>query len=116
MDNKTLSIVSYLSLIGWLVAYFVGKDNADSLLKYHLKQALNLIIVGIIGVVVLSIVIIILGIISETLGAIGGIIYLVFCLLMFILAILGIINAAKGEEKPLPFIGTLFTDKLTFLN
>ena len=32
MDNKTLSIVSYISIIGWVIAYVVGKDKADDLL------------------------------------------------------------------------------------
>ena len=35
MDNKTLSIVSYITIIGWVIAYFVGKDKADDLLKIN---------------------------------------------------------------------------------
>ena len=48
MNNKTLSIVSYITLIGWGIAYIIGKDKADDLLKFHLKQSLGLVIFSII--------------------------------------------------------------------
>ena len=44
MDNKTLSIVSYITIIGWIIAFVIGKDKADDLLKFHLKQGLGLVI------------------------------------------------------------------------
>ena len=51
MDNKTLSIVSYISIIGWVIAYVVGKDKADDLLKNHIiaiqkvgQRSFNLIV------------------------------------------------------------------------
>ena len=49
MDNKTLSIVSYVTVIGWLISYFSSKDNTakSSLVIYHQKQSLGLVIVGI---------------------------------------------------------------------
>jgi hypothetical protein len=41
MDNKTLSIVSYITVFGWLISFVLGKDKPNSLLKYHLKQSLD---------------------------------------------------------------------------
>ncbi|CAM2975228.1 hypothetical protein CHFL109739_10800 [Chryseobacterium flavum] len=41
MDNKTLSIISYITLFGWLISFVIGKEKANSLLKYHLKQSLD---------------------------------------------------------------------------
>lgn len=29
MDKKTLSIVSYLTIIGWLVSYFIYKQTRE---------------------------------------------------------------------------------------
>ena len=55
MDNKTLSIVSYITIIGWVIAYFVGKDKADDLLKYHLKQGFGLFIFSFIWGILISI-------------------------------------------------------------
>ena len=50
MTNKTLAILSYVTIIGWLVSYFQTKDQAPKtpLVKYHLKQGLGLFIVAII--------------------------------------------------------------------
>lgn len=106
MNNKTLSIVSYITLIGWLIAYFNGKEKADSLLKYHLRQALGLAIVSIIFNVVLTIVATIIPALSF-LGIAG--------LVIVVLWIMGIINAANGAEKPTPLVGKMFENKFAFI-
>jgi len=106
MDNKTLAIVSYITLIGWLVSYFNGKEKANNLLKYHLRQSLGLLIVSIIVNVLLNIVVVILPSLSV-------LIYV--SVLFFVLLIIGIINAANEVEKPLPIIGKMFEGKFAFI-
>ncbi|MDM1060973.1 DUF4870 domain-containing protein [Empedobacter falsenii] len=105
MDNKTLSIVSYITIIGWIIAFVIGKDKADDLLKFHLKQALGLAIFSIIYQFLLGIIITITGI---TILSILGLVVLA-------LMIIGIINAANGVKKPLPIIGSMFEDKFAFI-
>ena len=42
MDSKVQSIISYLFFpIGWLIAYFGGKEK-NELSRYHFKQSLGL--------------------------------------------------------------------------
>lgn len=106
MNKKTLSIVSYITLIGWLIAYFSGKEHADSLLKYHLKQSLGLVICSLIFNVAVSILISILPFLS--LVSFVGIAFLV-------LLIIGAINASNEVQKPLPVIGRFFEDKFKFI-
>jgi len=106
MDNKTLSIISYITIIGWLVAYFIGKDKADSLLKYHLRQALGLGIVSIIFNIVFTAVAMAVPALSF-LGLVGYV--------FIVLWIIGIINAANSVEKPLPLIGKTFENKFAFV-
>ena len=106
MNNKTLSIVSYITIIGWLVAYLKGKDNADSMLKYHLRQALGLALVNIIFSLALNIV----AMVIPALSFIG-----VFGFVFLILTKNGIINAANGAQKPLPIIGKMFENKFAFV-
>ena len=105
MDNKTLSIVSYITIIGWLVAYFIGKDKADTLLKYHLRQSLGIAIVSIIFNIAFTIIASIVPALSF-LGFVGY--------AFVILWIMGIINAANGALKPIPLIGKWFEDKSSF--
>ena len=105
MDNKTLSIVSYISIVGWLVAYLAGKDKADDLLKCHLKQSLGLVILSFLWAVILNVIIIAFNI--PFLG--------ILSFVPLVLMILGIINAANAAQKPLPIIGKMFEDKFAFI-
>ncbi|MDR2234426.1 MAG: hypothetical protein LBE56_15040 [Tannerella sp.] len=106
MDNKTLSIVSYITLIGWLIAFFAGKEKSNDLLKYHLRQSLGLTIISLIFSIVLSIIIMILPVLAML-----SFVNIVF----FVLLVIGIINAANEAKKPLPVIGKLFEDKFGFI-
>ena len=106
MDNKTVSIVSYITIIGWLIAYLVGKDKLDALSKYHLRQSLGLAIVAFIFGIVINILVVI----SPFLGMLG-IVNIAFLILM----IIGIINANSEQMKPLPIIGKYFEDKFSFI-
>ena len=107
MNNKTLSIVSYITLIGWLIAYFSGKESADSLLKYHLRQSFGIMVTSIVVNVALSILTSIVPALSI-LGIIVGVAFLA-------LLIIGIINASNEAQKPLPIIGKIFEDKFAFI-
>lgn len=106
MNNKTLSIISYITIFGWLIAYFVGKEKADDLLKYHLKQGLGLALVSIVFNIVVNILVSFLPILFF-LGFIG--------ILFLVLMILGIINAANEEKKPLPLIGKWAENSFNFI-
>ncbi len=93
-SNKLMAAISYIWIL-FLVPLFAAKDDAFA--RFHANQGLVLlianIIVGIAGVI-LAFIPIVGGIISGVLG--------VAC---FVLMIIGIINALKGDMKPLPFIG-----------
>ncbi|HEY8954699.1 DUF4870 domain-containing protein [Chitinophaga sp.] len=107
MNSKTLSILSYVTLIGWLIAYFSGKEKSDSLLRYHLKQSLGLAIVSIVLNIALSVIAHLVPALSF-LGLVGYVILIFW--------VLGIINAANQAEKPVPVIGKVFEDKFDFIN
>ncbi|MDN5286887.1 MAG: import component protein [Mucilaginibacter sp.] len=106
MNNKTLSIVSYITLIGWLIAYFSGKDKADALLKYHLKQSLGLAIVSITLNIILRVIVSLVPSLAF-LGMIG--------LVIAVFWILGIINAANSALKPVPVFGKAFENSFPFI-
>lgn len=111
MDKKTLSIISYITIIGWLIAYFSykGKLDKSSLEKYHLKQSLGIGVLGVLNFVAEAI-------LTTLISHSFGIVFTVTGIIIFVLWIIGIINAAKEEEKPLPIIGSLFVDKFNFID
>ncbi|WPU92818.1 DUF4870 domain-containing protein [Mucilaginibacter sabulilitoris] len=106
MNNKTLSIVSYITLIGWLIAYFSGKDKADALLRYHLKQSLGLAIVSIALNVILNFIVSLVPSLAF-LGIVGWVIIVFW--------ILGMINAANKALKPVPVFGKAFENSFAFI-
>lgn len=107
MSNKILAIISYFSILGWLISFFASNTKRDKLVSYHLEQALGLAIISII----LSVAFLFLANIVAVLSYVG----LAINIVLFILFIIGVLNAAKEEEKPLPLIGNLFVGKFPFL-
>lgn len=102
MNNKTLAVISYLTIIGSLITYFVIKKRRfkKSFVIYHLKQGLGLAIVHI---VVTIVVLLVVNVVPE----------IVFLLLFvqlipFALWLIGIMNVVNETRKPLPLIGKMF--------
>lgn len=96
-NGKTAAIVSYITIIGWLISYFALNNPKTSIASYHLKQTLFLYICAIgfqIVVYIVTMAIPFLGLILSIAG-----------IAFFILWIIGLIAAINGEEKPMPFIG-----------
>ncbi len=116
MDKKTLAIVSYITIIGWLISFFSYKDKEkDSLVSYHLKQAFGLFITMFCIYIASNILISILSFISLTIAAIAGYALSLVYFLYLALLIIGILTANKGEEKPLPVVGKMFEGKFNFI-
>ena len=99
VDNgKTTAIVAYITIIGWLIAYFaMHQSKKTSLGSYHLRQTLLLFIIAIIWQVLVTI-------ITMAVPAVG-LILSIASLLFLVLWIMGLIAAINGEEKPMPLIG-----------
>lgn len=88
--NSGMAIVAYII---FFIPLLTEAKN-DPFVKYHVKQGLLLCIGWVIVGVINSILPWQFGIISQLLN-----------IFLFVLMILGIMNAAKGEQKPLPLVG-----------
>ncbi|MHC5354799.1 DUF4870 domain-containing protein [Myroides sp. LJL115] len=97
-QGKTTAIISYLTLIGLIIAYFMNKNNPSKLASFHIRQSLGLNIVcflaGFLGYVP-----VVGGILSPIIG-IASLVAVIYC----------IIAAFKSEEKQLPIVGGMFQD------
>jgi len=108
MSAKTLSIIAYLTIIGWAVAYFnFIKSEKSGLLQYHLKQSLGLFMLSLLYIIVVKVVAIISTSIAGTLAWAD--------ILLFILMMLGVINALNVTKRPIPLIGKFFENKFFFI-
>lgn len=108
MNNKTLAIVSYITIFGWLFSWFSSKDQnpKDQLVTYHLKQALGIGIISILLAVVLNVIVRII----PSLYFLGYAQYAIV-----VLWVLGILNASAEKMIPVPVVGKVFENKFDFL-
>ncbi|MFH0987610.1 MAG: hypothetical protein V1841_01815 [Patescibacteria group bacterium] len=84
--NTGMAILAYVL---FFIPLLTDAKN-DPFVKYHVRQGLVLFIAWIV---------------AGVLGSIFWIIAWILPLLVFVLWIIGIMNAANGQEKPVPVIG-----------
>jgi uncharacterized membrane protein len=108
-NGKTAGIISYLTIIGWLIAFFaMHKDNKTDLGSYQLRQTLLFHIISMVTSWILGMLFAALFFSSE--GLAGGWFSIVSLnwivrVVFFILWIIGFLGAINGEKKPIPLIG-----------
>ncbi|MDX1447415.1 hypothetical protein [Lishizhenia sp.] len=93
--NKLPSIITYITIIGFIVALVLNNDKQGDDKRFnafHLRQSLGLLIL----ITVLSTLLRLLH-----LDTVNGILNLLY----FIICILQIVGAANGEYKYVPYIG-----------
>lgn len=94
MDKKLTSIISYVSLIGWLIAYFTGDREGA---KFYLNQSL---VIGLFDLVFTFFH-------DMTAGSVLGIIFTILIVISAVLNIMGLVHAFRQDDKPLPLIGKI---------
>jgi uncharacterized membrane protein len=97
-DGKTIAIIAYITLIGFVVALIMNNDKKLPLASFHIRQSLGLMLTGFaIGMI---------GIIPF----IGWLINIVAIFFLLYMWIMGLINAINGREKSLPFLGDKYAE------
>ncbi len=95
-NGKTIAIISYITLIGWIIALIMHSSDKTSLGAFHLRQMLGLMIAAAI---------------LPWIPVVGWILSII----IFIFWIMGLVNACQGEAKPLPLIGDFFQNIFSFI-
>jgi len=110
MDQKTIAIVSYITLIGWIIALVLynGSTEKSSLARFHLRQTFGIWITGIALQLVAYMLIL-------PLKIFGAFLIPVVAIAIFVLWIIGLIGAINAEEKPVPVLGEHYQKWFTFI-
>jgi uncharacterized membrane protein len=108
MTKKTMAMVAYITIIGWVVAYLSYKKDTEksSLVNYHLGQSMGVLITY----VILSAVSFIL---LSFLPFLATVFYVVL-FIPFVLLLFGIVAASNEVERPVPLIGKIFEGWFNF--
>ncbi len=96
-DGKTIAIISYITFIGTIIAYFMNQNKRNSFASFHIRQAIGLILLGFV-----------VNFINRFIDY-GWISQLLF-LGLFALWIIGLIGAIQGQEKKIPLLGDQFQE------
>lgn len=96
-EEKTIGILAYITLIGWIIAIIMNSNKKSEYASFHIRQMLGLILLSI-AISILSI--------NVNLGLFGTIL----SVLVLILWVIGFVGAIQGEKKLVPIIGENFQE------
>lgn len=99
-NGKTVGIISYLWLIGWVIALVMHNGNKTEYGAFHIRQSL--------GIMILWVIVYIINVALSFAGI--GIVAWILGLGLFVLWLLGFIGAIQGEKKLVPVLGAQFQD------
>jgi uncharacterized membrane protein len=99
-EDKTIAIIAYLTLIGFIVALILHMNKKTKLGAFHLRQMLGLILTGVaVGIC---------GFVLIFIPIIGWLCHWALLIAIFVLWVMGLIAAINGEMKPVPIVGPLY--------
>ncbi|MFD1162976.1 MULTISPECIES: hypothetical protein [Hwangdonia] len=94
-EGKTLAIVSYITIIGTIIAYFMNNDKKNVFTNFHVRQALGLWLTYFILAWVVSAV-------NSWFATLG---FWIFFSVLFIYAFIG---AISGKSQEIPLVGAFY--------
>ncbi len=92
-EDKTIAILSYITIIGFVAAIFMHTNHKTALGAFHLRQVLGLVLTGLAGGV------------CAVVPILGWLVWFVVGIGLFVLWLMGLVSALKGEMRPVPLLG-----------
>jgi len=96
-EDRTVAILTYITIIGFIIAIVIHSGKKTALGAFHLRQGL--------GLLVSAIVLAMAGWLLIFIPILGWLAIWVAWFLMFIMWLMGLIAAASGQQKPAPILG-----------
>ncbi len=95
-EDKTVAIVAYLTLIGFIAATIIHSNKKTKLGAFHLRQMLGFMLTWF-AVIILIII-----------PIVGWILIPAFYIFMFVCWITGLLAAINGQMMPMPLVGSYY--------
>lgn len=107
--GKIVGILSYITIIGWVIAIIMHNNDKTRFGAYHLRQGLGLFVLSIAITALLM---------GTMMFMHFGFFWLSSIVRLGILAlvIIGIVNAVNLKKQPLPLVGELFNNLFSGIN
>ena len=94
-EGKTAAIISYITIFGTIIAFFMNSSKKNSFTSFHIRQMIGIFLLSMINKYI----------VYDFLGATAG---FVAFILIVVLWVIGFIRAIIGEEKLVPYVGQQF--------
>ena len=94
-EGKTMAIISYITIIGTIIAFFMNNNKKNSFASFHIRQMIGIFLLGMVNKYAIS-------------NLLGATVFWIITVIIFILWVIGFIGAVKGEEKSIPVVGDQF--------
>jgi uncharacterized membrane protein len=92
-EDKTVAILSYITIIGFVAAIVIHQSRRTALGAFHLRQMLGLVLTSLAGAVV------------GVVPILGWIVWVFVVFGVFVLWIAGLLSALRGDLRPVPVLG-----------
>ena len=96
-EGKTMAIISYITIIGTVIAFVMNQNKQNYFASFHIRQALGIFLTGLV-----------VNFLQRYIDF--DWVDLALSLGVFVLWIIGLIGAIQGEEKRVPLLGDQFQD------
>ncbi len=96
-DGKMMAIISYITVIGTIIAFIMNQNKHNSFASFHIRQAIGIFLVGMV-----------VNFISRFTDF--GMLDFILGIGVLILWILGLVSAIQGKEQSVPLLGDQFQE------
>lgn len=98
VQGKNIAIISYITVIGLVIAFVMNNDKKEPFAKFHIRQSLGIVLTGLaLGIV-------------NIIPILGWIISIIGFFVLLYMWIVGLLNALNGKEKAVPILGEKFEE------
>ncbi len=98
IQGKDIALISYLTLIGLVIAFVMNNDKKHEFAKFHIRQSL--------GIFLSAIALSFIGIIPI----LGWLVWIVGIFVLLYMWIIGLMNAINGKQEVVPILGEKYAE------
>lgn len=96
-EGKTMAIISYITVIGTLIAFIMNQNKHNHFASFHIRQSVGIFTIGLL-----------VNFIQRFTNF--GFLDMILGIAVLVLWVIGLIGAIQGQEKPVPFLGDQFQE------
>jgi uncharacterized membrane protein len=99
-EDKTVAILTYITIVGFIIAIVMHSSKKTALGAFHLRQGLGLFVTGVVmwfPCMILSFI--------PVVNLLMVLVWPCLFIGLFVLWVMGLISAVNGQQKPMPVVG-----------